>query len=62
VRNNPNVQNIRYFFMLGISNDETNELIARCLKNVGKELKEWPGVTFDTATDEGHALLGEFPI
>jgi hypothetical protein len=56
------VQNIRYFFMLGISNDQTNELIARCLKNAGKELKEWPGVTFDTATDEGHALLGEFPI
>lgn len=57
-RNNPNVRNIRYFFMLGISNDVTNQLIARCLQNVGKELQEWPGVTFATSTDEGRALLG----
>jgi hypothetical protein len=58
-RDNSNVKNIRYFFMVGISNDATNQVIARCLKNVDKELSEWPGTEFSTATDEGHALLGK---
>ncbi|XPS75852.1 hypothetical protein M3J09_007918 [Ascochyta lentis] len=59
IRQNPDVKNIRYFFMLGISNEETNQLIAACLAAKGKTLREWPGVRFDTATDEGHALLGK---
>ncbi|KAJ4341283.1 hypothetical protein N0V95_007289 [Ascochyta clinopodiicola] len=58
VRGNPNVRNIRYFFMLGVSNDETNQLIARCLEAKGRALSEWPGARFDTKTEEGHALLG----
>jgi hypothetical protein len=62
VRDNPNVKNIRYFFMLGISNDQTQRLIASCLKNAKKELSAWPGVSFNTDTDEGHALLGTFYI
>lgn len=62
VRNNADVKNVRHFFMLGISNDETNQLIATCLKNKGSTLKEWPGTKFDTTTDEGHALLGRFPV
>jgi hypothetical protein len=57
-RDNPNIKNIRYFFMLGISNDETNQVIASCLKKAKKELSEWPGTSFKTDTDEGHALLG----
>lgn len=57
VRDNPNVKNIRYFFMLGISNDLTNQLIASCLQKAKKQLSEWPGVSFDISTDEGHALL-----
>ncbi|KAH6644834.1 hypothetical protein C7974DRAFT_420258 [Boeremia exigua] len=57
-RANPDVTNIRFFFMLGISNDETNQLIARCLHNAGKELSEWPGVEFGADTEEGHALIG----
>jgi hypothetical protein len=48
--------------MLGISNDLTNQLIASCLKNAKKELKEWPGASFATDTDEGHALLGVYVI
>jgi hypothetical protein len=44
--------------MLGISNDETNQVIASCLKRAKKELSEWPGTSFKTDTDEGHALLG----
>jgi hypothetical protein len=61
VRNNPNVKNIRYFFMIGISNDLTNQIIASCLHGANKELSEWPGTDFSTATDQGHALLGKFP-
>ena len=57
-RNNANVEDVKYFFMLGISNDRTNQLIASCLESKGKVLSEWPGTVFDTATDEGHALLG----
>ncbi|KAF2621471.1 hypothetical protein BU25DRAFT_379643, partial [Macroventuria anomochaeta] len=57
-RNNPDIKNIRYFFMLGISNDQTNQLIDTCLQKAGKQLSEWPGMEFDTKTDEGHALLG----
>ncbi|KAL5115490.1 hypothetical protein ACEQ8H_006631 [Pleosporales sp. CAS-2024a] len=56
-RENPNVKNIRYFFMLGIANELTNQLIASCLQNAKKTLTEWPGLSFDTSTDEGHALL-----
>ncbi|KAI5376525.1 hypothetical protein J4E82_004746 [Alternaria postmessia] len=58
VRNNPNVRNIRYFFMIGISNDLTNQIIASCLRDAGAELSEWPGTSFSTTTDQGHALLG----
>lgn len=58
VRNNPNIKRIRYFFMLGISNEQTNQLIASCLQKTEKKLSEWPGLTFDMGTDEGHALLG----
>ena len=62
VRNNPNVRNIRYFFMIGISNDLTNQIIASCLRDAGAELSEWPGTSFSTTTDQGHALLGRFPL
>ena len=57
-RDNANVRNIRYFFMIGISNDLTNQLIASCLRNERKQLSEWPGAEFSTTTEEGHALLG----
>jgi hypothetical protein len=57
-RDNPDIKNIKFFFMMGISNDQTNTLIATCLHNRKQTLKEWPGVEFDTKSDEGHALLG----
>jgi hypothetical protein len=60
VRDNANIKNIQYFFMLGISNDQTNQLIASCLKNTKEALKKWPGTSFGTDTDEGHALLGVY--
>jgi hypothetical protein len=51
------VKTIRYFFKLGISNESSNQIIASSLKKVKKELRERPGMSFDTSTDEGHALL-----
>lgn len=57
-KNNPDIKNVRFFFMMGISNDQTNALIATCLHNRKETLKEWPGVDFDTNSDEGHALVG----
>ncbi|KAH7071743.1 hypothetical protein FB567DRAFT_612413 [Paraphoma chrysanthemicola] len=57
-RDNPNIKNIRYFFMLGISNEATNQVIASCLQKANKELCEWPGTEFKTDTDQGHAILG----
>lgn len=44
--------------MIGISNELTNQIIASCLSKASKELSEWPGVSFSTATDEGYALVG----
>ncbi|KAJ4335147.1 hypothetical protein N0V87_006301 [Didymella glomerata] len=55
---NPDNKNVRYLFMMGISNDQTNTLIATCLHNKEETLKEWPGIEFHTKSDEGHALLG----
>ncbi|KAI4697456.1 uncharacterized protein J4E84_000586 [Alternaria hordeiaustralica] len=59
VRNNPNIKNIRYFFMIAISNEVTNQIIASCLRDRNTELSEWPGTDFSTTTDQGHALLGK---
>jgi len=59
VRNNPNIKNIRYFFMIAISNEVTNQIIASCLRDRNTELSEWPGTDFSTSTDQGHALLGK---
>ena len=52
------VKNVKYFFMLGISNDQTNELVDMCLQKKETTLQEWPGTMFDTSSNEGLALLG----
>jgi hypothetical protein len=58
VRDNANIKNIRYFFTIGISNDVSNRIIASCLRDAKSQLKDWPGTSFATDTDQGHALLG----
>ncbi|KAF1914819.1 hypothetical protein BDU57DRAFT_596691 [Ampelomyces quisqualis] len=58
VRDNPKIKDIRYFFVLGISNDQTNQVIASVLQKKGKTLSAWPGLTVGTESDEGKALLG----
>lgn len=58
-RNNPDVKNIRYFFVIGCVNRETNQLIALSLAGDGSKLSPWPGATFSTNSEMGQALLGK---
>lgn len=58
MRDNAHVANVRFFFMIGISNDVTNRLIASALRDVRGTLKEWPGTEFGMGTEQGRALLG----
>ncbi|CAI6337378.1 unnamed protein product [Periconia digitata] len=57
-RDNPDVKKIRYFWVQGVGNTQTKAVIARSLKNVGKQLELWPGTTFGMDSDEGLAMLG----
>jgi hypothetical protein len=59
-RDNPNVANIRYFWVQEISNSDTHKIMARALNNVKGTMKGWPGTTFSINTDEGKALLGKY--
>jgi hypothetical protein len=58
VRENKDVKNINYFWVQGIGNTNTKAVIARALKNAGKELQQWPGITFGMDSEEGMAILG----
>lgn len=58
LRDNPNIANIHYFWMMDIANNETEEIIARALHNVKNSVSSWPGVTFNMDTEEGVAILG----
>jgi len=52
-----NAKNLRYVFHSPVTNTEARWLINRAFQLSGQELKTWPGVDFDIATDEGKALL-----
>lgn len=58
MRDNPDITNIRYFWMMDIANIDTEEILARALHNVKKDIDVWPGVTFSMDTEEGMAILG----
>ncbi|PVH93611.1 hypothetical protein DM02DRAFT_695477 [Periconia macrospinosa] len=52
-------RNIRYFFMLSVSNHETLGIIKRAFPNVDwSYFPEWPGVTFEGNQPEFRAILG----
>ncbi|KAF3043373.1 hypothetical protein E8E12_001895 [Didymella heteroderae] len=58
-RNNANPQNLRYYFVNYIKNDETLPLIARALRNHGlNTVPRWPGLELGMHTDEAEAILG----
>ena len=50
--------NLRYSFVLHITNADTQRLIATALRNTGQKLVDWPGTWFSTGTNEGKAIMG----
>jgi hypothetical protein len=54
------VSNIRKIFSLYITNEETNDIVERAL-GIGPtdDMKKWPGVSFDSTSEEGLAILGK---
>jgi hypothetical protein len=59
-KKNGNLGNIRYFWVQGVANEQTQQILASALTRVKKDRYDhWPGVTFSTDSDEGKALLGE---
>jgi hypothetical protein len=52
-----NAKNLRYVLRSPVAKTEAQWLINRAFQLSSKELKTWPGVDFDMATDEGKALL-----
>lgn len=59
-RNNPNPQNLRYYFVNYVRNEETVPLIARALRNNNLErIPRWPGLELDMASEEAEAILGQ---
>jgi hypothetical protein len=59
LRGNSNLANIRYFWMMDIANEDTEEILARALSEANTKIRKWPGVTFDMESDAGKAILGE---
>ncbi|CAN9087904.1 unnamed protein product [Alternaria alternata] len=53
------LSNIRKIFSLYITNEETNDIVERAL-GIGPtdDMKKWPGVSFDSTSEEGLAILG----
>lgn len=61
LRGNPNPRGLKYYFAIGIQNDETLALIASILLDKGiYDMPAWPGVTLDATGDDWGAkvLLG----
>jgi hypothetical protein len=57
-RQNSNINNIRYFWVQGVGNRNTKELIARALAIVQKPLERYPGTTFSINDPAGRAIMG----
>ena len=44
--------------MMDVENEDSEQIIARALNKMNREIGEWPGVTFDMDTEAGQAILG----
>lgn len=53
------VNNLRYFFSVGIVNPATKEVILRALQQKGLSLDEFPGCIFEPDDAEFSAILGK---
>lgn len=59
----PDGQKIEMFMSVNIVNEDAEEIIKRALDTIdADEVRGWPGVDFDMATDAGKALLGNLHI
>jgi hypothetical protein len=59
-RENSAIEKIKYFWVQGVGNTNTKSIIARALKEKGKGLEKWPGITLDMSEDGALAILGMF--
>lgn len=50
---------LKFIFNVAITNENTQKAIRQVLKNTDTTYSPWPGVTFNTNTDEGKVLLGQ---
>ncbi|KAF3053165.1 hypothetical protein E8E11_011261 [Didymella keratinophila] len=55
------VKNIHYFMSLSITNELTQGILSRCVREIlpgSWGFPDWPGFEFDTSTLQGQAILG----
>ncbi len=60
--NGYDTKNLNYFLSLSITNRETQNILARAMRNIVPDIKgvpAWGGFQFYTDTPEGQAILGE---
>ena len=57
---NNNLKNLKHHLTVDIVNIETQAIISRILQETGQQLEPYPGVSFQTDTVYGQALLGRF--
>lgn len=67
LRHNPNPQNLRFWFVNHVVNEDTVPLIALILHNTHTEQSEltvpyWPGALYEAQSTEFQALLGKNPL
>ena len=55
-------KNIHYFMSLSITNEQTQRILSRAIREVLPEawcIPDWPGFEFGISTPQGQAILGE---
>lgn len=52
------IRSLNRIFRTQVENTATTNVILTALSNVGQQVEQWPGWTFDANSDEGAAILG----
>ena len=56
-------KNIHYFMSLSITNEQTQRILSRAIREVlpgAWGFPDWGGFEFDTSTPQGQAILGQW--
>lgn len=59
------VRDLKYFLSLSITNEETQSIMSRAIRNAvpgAQGFPNYPGYELNTDTEEGHAILGKRPL